>query len=102
MFGDLVEMGTDSSGAKSFASWRGSGRIRHIEVKWLWLQQVVADVTFRPAHIVTKYKGLRDQKEEQLKRVNGCVVARGRDRGGDGCDGSGELAFGGRASEVRM
>ena len=34
-----VEMATDSSGAKSFASRRGSGRIRHIEVKWLWLQQ---------------------------------------------------------------
>ena len=26
-------MATDSSGAKSFASRRGSGRIRHIEVK---------------------------------------------------------------------
>ena len=29
-----VVMATDSSGAKSFASRRGSGRIRHIEVKW--------------------------------------------------------------------
>ena len=29
-----VEMATDSSGAKSFASRRGSGRIRRIEVKW--------------------------------------------------------------------
>ena len=35
----VVEMATDSSGAKSFASRRGAGRIRHIEVKWLWLQQ---------------------------------------------------------------
>ena len=36
--GDLsVEIATDSSGAKSFASRRGSGRIRHVEVTWLWL-----------------------------------------------------------------
>ena len=32
-----VQMATDSSGAKSFAL-RRSGRISHIEVKWLWLQ----------------------------------------------------------------
>ena len=55
-----VEMATDSSGAKSFASRRGSGRIRHIEVKWLWLQQAVAAKvagSLNPADILTKYKG---------------------------------------------
>ena len=67
--GDLsVEIATDLSGAKSFASRRGSGRIRLFEVKWLWLLQVVADGRFRmtkvagaknPADILTKYKGLR-------------------------------------------
>ena len=46
--GDLsVEMATDSSGAKSCASRRGSGRTRLIEVVWLWLQQAVADGRFR-------------------------------------------------------
>ena len=42
-----VELATDSGGAKSFASRRGSGCIRHIEVEWLWLQQAVADGRFR-------------------------------------------------------
>ena len=101
-----VEMATDSSGAKSFASRRGSGRIRHIEVKWLWLQQAVADGRFRmtkvagslnPADILTKYKGLRGF-EEQLKRVNVHVMVRGSDQGGGGGGGGGESAIGGRAS----
>ena len=79
-----VSMATDSSGAKSFASWRGSGRIRHIEVKWLWLQQAVAEGRFRmlkvpgkknPADIVTKFKSLKDY-QEQLEKVNVFVEAR--------------------------
>ena len=32
---------TDSSSAKSFASKRGLGKMRHIEVKDLWLQEAV-------------------------------------------------------------
>merc|ERR1711873_189879 len=74
----VVEVATDSSGVKSFASRRGSGRIRHIEVKWLWLQSEVAKGRFRmkkvagtenPADIVTKYKTLREY-QEQLSRVS--------------------------------
>ena len=106
--GDLsVEIATDSSGAKSFASRRGSGRIRHIEVKWLWLQQAVADGRFRmtkvagaknPAHILTKYKGLRDF-QDQLTRVNVQVVARGHDQGGGASgDKDDNLTVGGRAA----
>ena len=89
--GDLsVEMATDSSVAKSFASRRGLGRIRHIEVKWLWLHQAVADGRFRmtkvagaknAVDILTKYKGLRDF-HDQLMRVNVQVVPRGHDQGG--------------------
>ena len=89
MIDDLaVEMATDSSGAKTFASRRGSGRIRHIEVKWLWLQQAVADGRFRmtkvagvlnPADILTKYKGLRDY-EQQLRRVNVEIAVRSPER----------------------
>ena len=85
-----MEMATDSSGEKSFASRRGSGRIRHMEAKWLWLQQAVADGRFalakvagllNPADILTKYKGLPDL-EEQLKRVDVHVIVRGSDQGG--------------------
>ncbi len=41
---------TDSSAAKSFASTRGLGRTRHLEVKDLWLQALVRDgrVSFAP------------------------------------------------------
>ena len=55
---------TDSSGAKSFASRRGTGKVRHIEVKWLWLQKAVKQgkVTLakiwgkeNPADLFTKY-----------------------------------------------
>ena len=62
---DHILLATDSSGAKSFASRRGSGRVRHIEVKWLWLQQAVADGRCKlvkvpgsanPADVLTKYK----------------------------------------------
>ena len=93
-----VEIATDSSGAKSFASRRGSGRIRHIEVKWLWLQQAVADGRFHmtqvagamnPADILTKYTGLR-VFQDQLTRVNVQVVPRG--------DKDDNLTVGGRAA----
>ena len=77
--GDLVvELATDSSAAKSFASRRGLGRNRHVEVKWLWLQSAVAQGRFKlrkilgalnPADVCTKYQSLRDMREK-LWRVN--------------------------------
>ena len=36
--GGAIEVGTDSSAAKSFVSRRGLGRMRHIEVRDLWLR----------------------------------------------------------------
>ena len=74
----IVELGTDSSAAKSFASRRGLGRNRHVEVKWLWLQSAVARGRFKlqkilgatnPADVCTKYQPLRDMREK-LDRVN--------------------------------
>ena len=67
-----VELETDASAAKSYASRRGAGRIRHIEVKWLWLQKAVADGRFRlvklvgtenPADVLTKYKSLAESRD---------------------------------------
>ena len=60
---DLV-VATDSSAAKTFASTRGLGRMRHLEVKDLWLQGLVqcgrlslekvrGDIN--PADVMTKY-----------------------------------------------
>ena len=70
--GTGVDLETDASAAKSYASRRGAGRIRHIEVKWLWLQKAVADGRFRlvklvgtenPADVLTKYKTLAEARE---------------------------------------
>ena len=55
---------TDSSSAKSFASKRGLGKIRHMEVKELWLQEAVCRGRVKlkkiegeknPADLFTKY-----------------------------------------------
>ena len=34
-----MELLVDSSAAKSFVSRRGMGKMRHMEVKWFWLQE---------------------------------------------------------------
>ena len=58
------ELSTDSSPAKAFASTRGIGRMRHLEVKDLWLHALVKDgrVTLRKipgshnvSDVLTKY-----------------------------------------------
>ena len=86
--GMVVEAQTDSSGAKSYASRRGAGRIRHIEVKHLWLQQAVAEGRFRlaklvgtenPADVLTKYRGLPEARK-LLGSVSVEVVAKSSGR----------------------
>ena len=37
----VIRLGTDSSAAKSFVRRRGLGRMRHIDVRDLWLQKEV-------------------------------------------------------------
>jgi hypothetical protein len=37
----VLTVSTDSSAAKAFASTRGLGRMRHLEVKDLWIQALV-------------------------------------------------------------
>ena len=59
-----IELLTDASAAKSFASRRGLGRQRHVDTKYLWLQEEVASSRVRlskvrgdvnPADVMTKY-----------------------------------------------
>ena len=40
-----IQIKTDASAAKGIASRRGVGKIRHIEVSQLWIQEKVADST---------------------------------------------------------
>ena len=42
----VVHMATDSSVAKSFVSTRGLGKMRHLDVKLLWLQEMCAEGYF--------------------------------------------------------
>ena len=68
---------TDSEAAKSFVSRRGLGRMRHIEVRELWLQEevrkgkvVVKKVlgSENPADLMTKFLG-RSEVVERLGRM---------------------------------
>ena len=40
---NVIKLGTDSSAAKSFVNRRGLGRMRHLEIRDLWLQKEVSD-----------------------------------------------------------
>ena len=71
-FGELenvVRLGTDSSAAKSFVSRRGLGRMRHLDMRDLWLQKEVGEGkvvvqkvlgTENPAELMTKVLGLKE------------------------------------------
>ena len=61
-----VVLPTDSSAAKSYSSQRGLGRMRHIDVKELWLREAVSRGKVKlvkvrgdenPADLFTKYLG---------------------------------------------
>ena len=43
-----VRIWTDSSAAKAVANRRGLGKLRHVERKWLWMQDVVKEGRIQP------------------------------------------------------
>eukprot|EP00973_Karenia_brevis_P050115 6955308-Karenia_brevis.AAC.1 len=62
-------MGTDSNAAKSFVCRRGLGKMRHLEIRDLWLQKegydgklVVENIPGEenPADLMTKILGVKD------------------------------------------
>ena len=66
-----IRLLVDSSAAKSSASRRGLGKLRHLEIKFLWLQECVrrgkvvlskvrGDIN--PADVLTKPKSLEDMR----------------------------------------
>ncbi|MDA8583693.1 hypothetical protein N9L68_05650, partial [bacterium] len=74
----------DSSAAKSMASRKGVGKVRHLAVRFLWLQQAVRDGrlcirkilgTLNPSDILTKPKTLADLSD-LLGRI-GCKLVTG-------------------------
>ena len=75
-----INLHTDSSGAKAMASRRGSGRVRHIEAKVLWLQAEVlkgrikllkVDGVVNPADLMTKY--LHEDRIGELLKLMGLI-----------------------------
>ena len=73
-----IDVFIDSSAAKGFASKRGVGKIRHMEVKWLWLQEEVRRQrvkiskvlgTQNPSDLLTKFMR-RGDIEDRLERMN--------------------------------
>ena len=83
-------LGTDSSAAKSFVARRGLGKMRHIEVRDLWLQEEVrkggvkvvkVDGEENPADLMTKYL----HEKEIRSRLEGMgMLWVGRGNGGSG------------------
>ena len=81
-----IRLWTDSSSAKSAASRRGLGKTRHIEVKYLWLQEAVRRGRLRlgkiagelnPADILTKPLSFADMKVKLDKvcgRLRGAAI----------------------------
>ena len=69
---NVVHLGTDSSAAKSFVCRRGLGRMRHLEIRDLWLQKEVIDGKLEiskikgdenPSDLMTKILGIKDIME---------------------------------------
>ena len=80
-FSDLsgvLKLGTDSSAAKSFVCRRGLGRMRHLQIRDLWLQKEVAEGNIQvnkvlgeknPADLMTKVLTIKEI-EERLRYMN--------------------------------
>ena len=74
---ERIQLFTDSSAAKSFVSRRGIGKMRHLEIRDLWLQREVGlgnvvvlktDGSKNPADLMTKY--LKSQEiKDRLKTL---------------------------------
>jgi hypothetical protein len=81
-----LELHSDSSAARCFASRKGVGRMRHLEVRHLWLQAEVGSQKVQlkriageanPADLLTKYLCLRDVLKH-LKALNIQWISRTR------------------------
>ena len=61
-----IQVNTDSSAAKSITSRKGAGRVRHIEVRELWVQERVA----RGESKIVKVKGEENVADGLTKHVD--------------------------------
>ena len=75
---ELVVIWTDSSAAKAHVSTRGLGRMRHLEVKDLWMQELVRDGRLR----VAKIRGDRNPADVLTKYLDRATIIRSSALGG--------------------
>ena len=82
-----VRVWLDSSAAKAIASRRGLGKVRHVEVKHVLVQEavkvgrvVVAKIpgAYNPADVLTKPMGVREMLERGLLQKIGATPVRRR------------------------
>ena len=64
--GNVVKLGTDSSAAKSFVNRRGLGKMRHLEIRDLWLQEEVD----KGRLVVDKVRGDKNPADLMTKVLN--------------------------------
>ena len=74
--GGCIKLATDSSAAKSFVSRRGFGKMRHLEIKDLWLQKEVGEGKVKvwkipgdknPADLMTKNLKIEEIRSRLLR-----------------------------------
>ena len=77
-----LDVWTDSSAAKGICGRKGLGKLRHLETKWLWVQDAVRGGRMRlrkvagernPADLLTKPKAGREM-EEMIRLVGGRIL----------------------------
>ena len=61
-----MHIGTDSSAAKSFVGRQGRGKMKHLEIRYLWLQKEVRDGKV----IVSKVLGAENPSDLETKILN--------------------------------
>ena len=70
-----VRLRTDSAAAKAIASRRGLGKVRHLEVAQLWLQQRVGTGEVE----LMKVKGIGNLADALTKAVDASYISRSLD-----------------------
>ena len=77
---------TDSNAGRSVASRRGLGKLRHMEVKYLWVQDLVKDGRLEVRRVsgeenladhLTKVKGIGDM-EDKVRKAGGEMIRKNK------------------------
>ena len=91
-----VLLWTDSNAGRAICSRKGLGKLRHLETKWLWVQDVVRSGRIRvrkvggtsnPADILTKPKSGKDM-DGMIRRIGGRLLWRRKGRSVEDEEGS--------------